>query len=120
MKNAYMLRGDWWLKVKLLGRNLFNQLPNDANLAVRHFEELRRASVKRAIRLGRCHCPPAGRFHTHGALSPLGQRHGSSSGFLGASEAGAGSVLFSLAFSPGVSTLRRCPYISSSTNGTQL
>ena len=40
------------LKVKLLRRDFFNQLPNDANLAVRQFEEFRRTSVLRAPSLG--------------------------------------------------------------------
>jgi hypothetical protein len=35
------------LEVKLLWRDLFNQLPNDTNLAIRQREELRRTSVLR-------------------------------------------------------------------------
>ena len=40
------------LKVKLLRRDLFNQLPNDANLAVRQRKEFSRTSVLRASSLG--------------------------------------------------------------------
>ncbi len=41
------------LEVKLFGRQLFNQLPNDTNLAIRQSEELRRTSVLRAPGFGR-------------------------------------------------------------------